>query len=63
MSDSCGHSCASDMRVVDARYRRVLIAALLVNLAMFIVEVMAGSAAVQIVRAAWHELVEERVPS
>ncbi|MES2721332.1 MAG: cation diffusion facilitator family transporter [Pseudomonadota bacterium] len=45
MSDSCGHSCASDKPVVDARYRRVLIAALLVNLAMFVVEIMAGSAA------------------
>lgn len=45
MSDSCGHSCASDTPVVDARYRRILIIALLVNLAMFIVEVMAGSAA------------------
>lgn len=45
MSDSCGHSCASDKPVVDARYRRVLIVALLINLAMFIVEIMAGSAA------------------
>ena len=45
MSDSCGHSCSSDKPVVDARYRRVLIVALLANLAMFIVEVMAGSAA------------------
>ncbi len=45
MSDSCGHSCASDKPVVDARYRRILIIALLVNLAMFIVEIMAGSAA------------------
>lgn len=44
MSDSC-HSCASDKPVVDAHYRRILIIALLVNLAMFIVEVMAGSAA------------------
>ena len=45
MSDSCGHSCSSDKPVVDARCRRVLIVALLANLAMFIVEVMAGSAA------------------
>lgn len=45
MSDSCGHSCASDEPVIDVRYRRVLIIALLVNLTMFIVEIMAGSAA------------------
>jgi len=45
MADSCGHSCASDTPVVDARYRRILIIALLVNLAMCFVEVMAGSAA------------------
>lgn len=45
MSDSCGGSCSSQRPVVDARYRRVLIVALLVNLAMFIVEIMAGSAA------------------
>lgn len=44
MSDSCGGSCSSQRPVVDARYRRVLIVALLVNLAMFIVEIMAGSA-------------------
>jgi len=45
MSDSCGDSCSSKVPVVDARYRRVLIVALLVNLAMFGVEIMAGSAA------------------
>lgn len=45
MSDSCGDSCGSQKPVIDARYRRVLIVALLVNLAMFVVEIMAGSAA------------------
>lgn len=45
MSDSCGHSCSGDKPVVDARYRRVLIVALLVNLTMFVVEIMAGSMA------------------
>lgn len=46
MSESCcGSSCASQKPVADARYRRILIIALLVNLAMFIVEVVAGSAA------------------
>lgn len=47
MSDSCGDSCASQSKVpvVDTRYRRVLVVALLINLAMFIVEIIAGSAA------------------
>ena len=45
MSDCCNSPCASQKPVVDARYRRVLTVALLVNLAMFIVEIMAGSAA------------------
>ncbi|WP_022955371.1 cation transporter [Perlucidibaca piscinae] len=45
MSDNCGDSCASKVPVVDPQYRRILVIALLVNLAMFIVELIAGSAA------------------
>lgn len=45
MSDSCNDSCASQQPVVDVRYRRVLIVALLVNLSMFLVEVIAGASA------------------
>lgn len=45
MSDSCGDSCASKVPVVDPQYRRILVIALLVNLVMFIIEIMAGSAA------------------
>ena len=103
MSDSCGHSCSSDKPVVDARYRRVLIVALLLyryrtgdsnmrsvwicsrndaigNIAVMCaaagvwltasawpdvlvalaMAVLAITGALQIVRAAWHELHEER---
>jgi Co/Zn/Cd efflux system component len=45
MSDCCNDSCTSQTPVTDARYRKVLIVALAVNLAMFIVEVVAGSTA------------------
>lgn len=45
MSDCCNDSCASRQPVVDMRYRRVLTVALLVNLSMFLVEVIAGSSA------------------
>lgn len=45
MSDCCNDSCASQTPVTDTRYRKVLIVALVVNLAMFIVEIVAGSTA------------------
>lgn len=45
MSSSCGDACTSQKPVVDVHYRRILVIALVVNLAMFVVEVMAGSAA------------------
>lgn len=45
MSSSCGDSCSSSAPVIDQRYRRVLIIALVLNLLMFIVEFSAGSSA------------------
>ncbi len=45
MSSSCGDSCSSSVPVIDQRYRRVLIIALVLNLLMFIVEFLAGSSA------------------
>jgi len=45
MSDCCNDTCTSKEVVTDLRYRKVLIVALIVNLAMFIVEIIAGSAA------------------
>ena len=45
MSDCCNDTCTSKEVVTDLRYRKVLIVALIVNLAMFIVEIVAGSAA------------------
>lgn len=45
MSDSCGDSCTSKVPVVDPLYRRILVIALLVNLVMFVIEIMAGSTA------------------
>lgn len=45
MSDHCHGSCSSQAPVADAGYRRVLVLALLINAAMFVIEVVAGSAA------------------
>lgn len=45
MSDHCHGSCSSQTPVADAGYRRVLVLALLINAAMFVIEVVAGSAA------------------
>lgn len=45
MSDHCHGSCSSQVPVADAGYRRVLVLALLINAAMFVIEVVAGSAA------------------
>jgi Co/Zn/Cd efflux system component len=42
MSDCCGSSCDSGKPVVDQRYRRILIIALVINLAMFMVELAGG---------------------
>jgi Co/Zn/Cd efflux system component len=42
MSDCYGSSCDSGKPVVDQRYRRILIIALVINLAMFIVELAGG---------------------
>ena len=46
MADSCcASACGSDMAKADPRWRRVLWVALIVNAAMFLVEMVAGSAA------------------
>lgn len=42
MADCCGSTCAAKTPVVDKRYRRVLAIALVVNLAMFGVELVGG---------------------
>jgi Co/Zn/Cd efflux system component len=42
MSDCCGSNCSASKPVVDHRYRRVLAIALVVNLAMFVVELAGG---------------------
>jgi Co/Zn/Cd efflux system component len=42
MSDCCANSCASEKPPVDPRYRRILWVALIVNAAMFIVELAGG---------------------
>ncbi|MFZ3286189.1 MAG: cation transporter [Telluria sp.] len=42
MADCCGSTCAAKTPVVDKRYRRVLAIALVVNLAMFSVELVGG---------------------
>jgi Co/Zn/Cd efflux system component len=42
MSDCCGSSCNSGKPVVDQRYRRILIIALVINLTMFVVELAGG---------------------
>ncbi len=45
MSACCSGGCASDKPPVDPKYRRILWIALVVNLAMFVVEIAAGWAA------------------
>jgi Co/Zn/Cd efflux system component len=42
MSDCCDFACTSNKPVVDKKYRRVLAIALVINLAMFGVELVAG---------------------
>lgn len=42
MADCCGSTCVANTPVVDKRYRRVLAIALVVNLAMFGVELVGG---------------------
>lgn len=42
MSDCCGSTCASEKPVVDKKYRRILWIALLINMAMFGVELIGG---------------------
>ncbi len=42
MSDCCNSTCGSKKPIVDQRYRRVLLIALVVNLAMFVVELVGG---------------------
>ena len=48
MSDCCNSSCSSKKPVVDKRYRRVLAIALIVNLGMFGVELIAGLGAASV---------------
>jgi Co/Zn/Cd efflux system component len=43
MSACCSGGCASDKPPVDSKYRRILWIALVVNLAMFFVEIISGS--------------------
>ena len=46
MADSCcASACGSEMAKADPRWRRVLWVALIVNAAMFLVEMVAGAAA------------------
>jgi Co/Zn/Cd efflux system component len=45
MSACCSGGCASDKPVVDPKYRRILWIALVVNLAMFEIEILTGSRA------------------
>ena len=42
MLDCCTGPCASDKPPVDARYRRILWTALVVNAGMFVIELVGG---------------------
>ena len=42
MSDCCGSACHPGKPIIDLRYRRILIVALAINTAMFVVEIAGG---------------------